>query len=89
LTPGTALTASWASATIRKAKFGAQKYVGSRRCTSATPSTDPWHDATNPSVVTGSSSSGSRTVSSADSTSTTGIAIAVTSAPPFQHSDAT
>ena len=66
-TPSTALTASNASATIMNTKLGAQKYVGSRRCTSTDPSSTR-HDATNPRVVTGSSSSGSRTVSSASHT---------------------
>ena len=67
-TPSTAATASYASATIRKAKFGAQKYVGSRSRTCTSPSSDTVHDETKPSAVTGSSSSGSRTASNAAST---------------------
>src|SRR5262249_60819546 len=53
-TPGRADTASKASATIRKAKLGAQKYVGSRSRTWASPSADTGHDETNPSEVIGS-----------------------------------
>src|SRR6202050_3135557 len=61
-TPGSALTASYASATIRNAKLGAQKYVGSRSLTCASPSPETVHKVTKPSEVMGSSSSGSRTV---------------------------
>ena len=67
-TPGSVLTASYASATIRKAKLGAQKYVGNRSLTVVSPPADTVHEVTKPSEVIGSSSSGSRTVSSAAST---------------------
>src|SRR5216683_4588214 len=50
---------------MRKAKLGAQKYVGSRSRTRTSPSAETVHEATKPSEVIGSSSSGSRTVSSA------------------------
>src|SRR6516162_1741209 len=50
---------------MRKAKLGAQKYVGRRSRTRASPSAETVHDATKPSEVIGSSSSGSRTVASA------------------------
>ena len=60
-TPSRVDTASYASATMRYAKLGAQKYVGSRRCTDASPSSETDAEATKPSVVIGSSSSGSRT----------------------------
>src|SRR3984893_12730704 len=50
---------------MRKAKLGAQKYVGSRSRTRASPSAETVHEATKPSEVIGSSSSGSRTVSCA------------------------
>ena len=65
VTPSTADTASWASATIRNEKFGAQKNVGSRRCTDATPSPETVQEATKSRAVIGSSSSGSSTVPSA------------------------
>ena len=64
-TPPTWLTASYASATIKNAKFGAQKYVGNRSRTCTSPAAETTHDDTNPRSVTGSSSSGSRTVASA------------------------
>src|SRR3954447_10879672 len=70
-TPGTADTASYASATISHEKFGEQKNVGRRSRTVATaPSTpsDTVHDCTNSSEVIDSSSSGSSTVSSAAQT---------------------
>src|SRR4051794_5103278 len=54
---------------MRNAKLGAQKYVGRRRCISASPSGETDHDATNPSVVIGSSNSGSRTPPRASRTS--------------------
>src|SRR5216684_6876966 len=50
---------------MRKAKLGAQKYVGSRSRTCASPSAETVHEATKPSEVIGSSSSGSRTVPNA------------------------
>src|SRR5215472_11644460 len=50
---------------MRNAKLGAQKYVGSRSRTCASPAAETVHDETNPSEVIGSSSSGSRTASSA------------------------
>ena len=73
VTPGTADTASCASATINHEKFGEQKNVGSRNRTVATTpdpsgSSDTVHDLTNSSEVMGSSSSGSSTVSSAAQT---------------------
>ena len=60
-TPWTRFTASKASATIRNAKFGAQKYVGRRRAPTRLRRPDTSQDATKPSTVTDSSSSGSRT----------------------------
>ena len=60
VTPGTADTASYASATISQEKFGAQKNVGQPQRTVATPSPETVHDATNSRSVIGSSSSGSQ-----------------------------
>ena len=47
---------------MRKEKFGAQKKVGNRSRTVATPSADTVHDSTKSRSVIGSSSSGSSTV---------------------------
>ena len=82
-TPGTAETASYASATISQEKLAAQKNVGRRRSTVATPSGETVHDDTNSSSVIGSSSSGSRTVPSAAQTASrrTRSGCAVTPAP--------
>ena len=48
-----------ASAAIKKAKFGAHCGVGSRRRTDTSPSAVTTQEPTKPSVVIGSSSSGS------------------------------
>src|SRR3954464_15035690 len=54
---------------MRNEKFGAQKNVGSRSRTAATPSPETVHEATKSRSVIGSSSSGSSTVPSARQTS--------------------
>src|SRR3954447_7377529 len=52
-TAGTAETTSYASATIRKAKFGAQKYVGSRSRTTTSPAEPPHEGGEEHTVVMG------------------------------------